>query len=59
MEMILLDYEGSDTDFEQAREFFKRKFLRMNRSTSKEIYCRFTTALDTKLLKTVMISVTE
>ncbi|GAA6020586.1 hypothetical protein JCM11491_000805 [Sporobolomyces phaffii] len=51
------DYQGSDTDYNAVKEFFKVKFTRLNRSTSKEIYCHYTTAIDTNLIKVVMTSV--
>lgn len=31
------DYEGDDTDYNAAREYFKARFTRLNRSQSKEI----------------------
>ncbi|GAA6011675.1 hypothetical protein JCM10207_004204 [Rhodosporidiobolus poonsookiae] len=55
--MILFLNKGDDTDYNTAREFFKTRFVRLNRSTSKEIYCHFTTAIDTSLVKVVMTSV--
>ncbi|GAA6028736.1 hypothetical protein JCM8097_007369 [Rhodosporidiobolus ruineniae] len=51
------DYAGEDTDYNAAREFFKSRFMRLNRSTSKEVYCHYTTAIDTSLVKVVMTSV--
>ncbi|BGP17593.1 hypothetical protein JCM10213_001242 [Rhodosporidiobolus nylandii] len=51
------DYIGDDTDFHAAKEFFKGRFTRLNRSQSKEIYCHYTTAIDTSLIKVVMTSV--
>ncbi|GAA5972024.1 hypothetical protein JCM11641_002461 [Rhodosporidiobolus odoratus] len=51
------DYVGDDTNIHAAKEFFKGRFTRLNRSTSKEIYCHYTTAIDTDLVKVVMTSV--
>ncbi|GAA5895424.1 guanine nucleotide-binding protein subunit alpha [Sporobolomyces salmoneus] len=51
------DYQGPDADYNAVKEFFKVKFTRLNRSTSKEVYCHFTTAIDTQLLRVVMTSV--
>lgn len=51
------DYEGDDNDYNSAREYFKLRFTRLNRSQSKEIYANYTTAIDTKLIKVVMASV--
>ncbi|KAL8286967.1 hypothetical protein RQP46_003973 [Phenoliferia psychrophenolica] len=51
------DYEGDDTDYNAAREYFKSRFTRLNRSQSKEIYTNYTTAIDTNLIKVVMASV--
>jgi len=53
------DYEGDDTDYNAAREYFKARFMRLNRSKSKEVYTHFTTAIDTSLLRVVMASVTD
>lgn len=50
---------GDDTDFNGARTYFKQRFCRLNRSTTKEIYPSFTNATDTSLLKIVMASVTD
>ncbi|KAM0746666.1 putative Gpa2-guanine nucleotide-binding protein alpha-2 subunit [Meredithblackwellia eburnea MCA 4105] len=51
------DYEGDDTDYNAAREYFKARFTRLNRSQSKEIYTNYTTAIDTNLIRVVMASV--
>ncbi|GAA5873788.1 hypothetical protein JCM16303_002591 [Sporobolomyces ruberrimus] len=51
------DYQGHDADYNAVKEFFKVKFTRLNRSTSKEVYCHYTTAIDTNLIKVVMASV--
>ncbi|KAN0063399.1 Guanine nucleotide-binding protein alpha-2 subunit [Thecaphora frezii] len=50
------DYDGDDQDFNAARSYFKRRFLRLNRSSNKEIYPSFTNATDPTLLKIVMAS---
>jgi hypothetical protein len=53
------DYEGDDQDFNGARNYFKQRFIRLNRSKVKEIYPSFTNATDPTLLKIVMASVTD
>jgi guanine nucleotide-binding protein subunit alpha len=49
------DYDGDDQDFNAARNYFKHRFCRLNRSQTKEIYPSFTNATDTGLLKIVMV----
>jgi guanine nucleotide-binding protein subunit alpha len=49
----------NDRDYEAARQFFKKRFLKCNRSKSKEVYPNFTNATDPGLLKVVMASVTD
>ncbi|BGP33323.1 hypothetical protein JCM10296v2_005121 [Rhodotorula toruloides] len=51
------DYTGPDLDYHAGQEYFKARFTRLNRSSSKEIYTHFTTAIDTSLVKLVMTSV--
>ncbi|MBW0544202.1 hypothetical protein O181_083917 [Austropuccinia psidii MF-1] len=53
------DYQGDDTDYDAARSFFKDRFVRLNRSTKKEIYTHYTCATDTSLMRVVMASVTD
>ncbi|KAH8918590.1 guanine nucleotide binding protein, alpha [Atractiella rhizophila] len=53
------DYEGPPMDYIAAREYFRKRFIRLNRQNNKEIYTNFTTAVDTTLLKVVMSSVTD
>jgi len=53
------DYEGVNDDYEQARTFFKERFVRLNRSRQKEIYTHYTCATDTSLMRVVMASVTD
>ena len=53
------DYDGDDHDYNATRNYFKERFLRLNRSMTKEIYPSFTNATDTSLLKIVMASVTD
>ncbi|UZJ53522.1 hypothetical protein CBS101457_002842 [Exobasidium rhododendri] len=53
------DYDGDDHDYNAARTYFKNRFVRLNRSTTKEIYPSFTNATDPTLLKIVMASVTD
>uniref|UniRef100_A0A0K3CBD4 BY PROTMAP: gi/647396942/emb/CDR39671.1/ RHTO0S04e07668g1_1 [Rhodosporidium toruloides] n=1 Tax=Rhodotorula toruloides TaxID=5286 RepID=A0A0K3CBD4_RHOTO len=51
------DYTGPDLDYHAGQEYFEARFTRLNRSSSKEIYTHFTTAIDTSLVKVVMTSV--
>lgn len=53
------DYEGHDHDYNTARACFKSRFVRLNRSTTKQIYPSYTQATDTTLLKSVMASATD
>jgi len=53
------DYQGPNDDFKQTTHYFKRRFQRLNRSDSKEIYPHFTDATDTNLLRHIMGSVTD
>lgn len=53
------DFPGPEGDLETAKLFFKVKFLRLNRSKTKEIYANYTNATDTDLLKVVMSSVND
>lgn len=55
------NHSGGPTseDFHQAKSYFKNRFLRLNRSQTKEVYASFTNATDPKLLKIVMASVTD
>lgn len=53
------DYQGSDTDYNAAREYFRQRFMKLNRSKTKEVYAAFTTAIDTNLLRVVMVSVQD
>ncbi|RUS16043.1 hypothetical protein BC937DRAFT_91667 [Endogone sp. FLAS-F59071] len=49
------DYkEGPDDDFNQTKAYFRRRFIRLNRSEKKEVYPHFTDATDTNLLRHVM-----
>ncbi|KAG1191085.1 hypothetical protein G6F36_002607 [Rhizopus arrhizus] len=53
------DYRGSPTDNNQAKEYFKSRFLCLNANHQKQIYVHFTVATDTKLLAVVMESVSD
>ncbi|KAG0141923.1 hypothetical protein CROQUDRAFT_51025 [Cronartium quercuum f. sp. fusiforme G11] len=53
------DYAGEDTDYEASRSYFKDRFVRLNRSSKKEIYTHYTCATDTSLMRVVMASVTD
>lgn len=50
---------GSPTDYNQAKEYFKSRFLCLNANHQKQIYVHFTVATDTKLLAVVMESVSD
>lgn len=54
-----LDYEGEDGDIEAAKSYIRTRFLQLNRSQTKDVYCSFTNATDPALLKIVMASVTD
>jgi guanine nucleotide-binding protein subunit alpha len=49
---------GAD-DFIAARNYFRQRFLRLNRSKVKQVYPAYTNATDPVLLKVVMASVTD
>ncbi|KAF9080440.1 hypothetical protein BGX23_002157 [Mortierella sp. AD031] len=53
------DYEGPDTDVEAATEFFRKRFIRLNRSEHKEVYVHYSDATDTDQLRNVMNSVND
>ncbi|CDZ96572.1 guanine nucleotide-binding protein alpha-2 subunit [Phaffia rhodozyma] len=53
------DYQGPPNDYIQGREFFQKKFSRLNRSSTKDVYCHFTCAVDTNMLRAVMVAVTD
>ncbi|GAA5901982.1 hypothetical protein JCM8208_006654 [Rhodotorula glutinis] len=51
------DYAGKPESVVEGQEYFKRRFVSLNRSSRKEIYTHYTTAIDTSLVKVVMTSV--
>lgn len=51
------DYTGVDGDYASARDYFKKQFMKLNRSATKEVYASYTTAIDTDLLRIVMVTV--
>ncbi|KAG9071928.1 hypothetical protein KI688_006147 [Linnemannia hyalina] len=53
------DYEGPDTGVEEATEFFRKRFIRLNRSEHKEVYVHYSDATDTDQLRNVMNSVND
>ncbi|RHZ59659.1 hypothetical protein Glove_362g28 [Diversispora epigaea] len=53
------DYSGSNGNFKQSSQYFKKRFQRLNRSENKEVYSHFTDATDTNLLRHIMGSVTD
>ncbi|KAF9916995.1 hypothetical protein FBU30_001042, partial [Linnemannia zychae] len=53
------DYEGPDTDVAEATEFFRKRFIRLNRSEHKEVYVHYSDATDTNHLRNVMSSVND
>jgi len=52
------EYSGG-SDFQSACDFFKGKFLDLNRINGKQIYTHFTCATDTKQIKFVMSAVND
>ena len=50
---------GPEGDYEQASEFFRARFMRLNRSENKEVYVHYTDATDTNLLRNIMESVND
>ncbi|KAK4508942.1 uncharacterized protein ATC70_013215 [Mucor velutinosus] len=53
------DYKGPSADYDQATEFFKRRFTKLNANASKQIYVHYTVATDTRLLAHIMESVSD
>lgn len=53
------DFDADQSDEEACLRFFQQKFIKCNRSQTKDIYTHFTTATDTNLLRSVMTSVTD
>ncbi|GAA6055625.1 hypothetical protein JCM3770_006731 [Rhodotorula araucariae] len=51
------DFDGKPADAHAGQEYFKHRFISLNRSSRKEIYTHYTTAIDTSLVKVVMTSV--
>ncbi|KAG8905560.1 hypothetical protein FRB99_008665 [Tulasnella sp. 403] len=55
------DYEGSQGNVQEGKDYFKRRFLKLsatsNRQKEREIYTHFTNATDTALLRVVMAAV--
>lgn len=40
------DYAGPPHDYIQGRDFFQKKFTRLNRSSTKEVYCQCVAPLE-------------
>ncbi|KAI7849326.1 guanine nucleotide binding protein, alpha subunit [Circinella umbellata] len=53
------DYTGPSKDYNQAADYFRKRFEMLNRSTRKQIYVHYTVATDTRLLGHVMNSVSD
>ncbi|KAK3815251.1 MAG: guanine nucleotide binding protein, alpha subunit [Benniella sp.] len=53
------DYNGQEGDYAEAAEFFRARFMRLNRSEHKEVYVHYTDATDTNLLRNIMASVND
>ncbi|KAK5807994.1 guanine nucleotide binding protein, alpha subunit [Linnemannia elongata] len=51
------DYSGPEGDYDEAIDFFRSRFMRLNRSEHKEVYIHYTDATDTNLLRNIMDSV--
>lgn len=54
-----LSLDQQPSNVMECQLFFQRKFVKLNRNTDKDIYSHFTNATDTKLLQSVMLSVTD
>jgi len=54
----LPEYSGTQ-DYSEALRFLKRKYLRMNKNSSRDIYSFETTATDTNLVKIIFGSISE
>jgi hypothetical protein len=52
------DYDGPN-EYEPAAQFIQQKFLEINQSVTKEIYCHQTCATDTKNVEFVLASVSD
>lgn len=50
---------GPSADYDQATEFFKRRFTKLNANANKQIYVHYTVATDTRLLAHIMESVSD
>jgi hypothetical protein len=50
---------GPPTDFNQAKDFFRHRFTKLNSNPNKQVYVHYTVATDTKLLAHVMESVSD
>lgn len=48
---------GPEGDYDEAIDFFRSRFMRLNRSEHKEVYIHYTDATDTNLLRNIMDSV--
>ncbi|KAI9277057.1 heterotrimeric G-protein alpha subunit (G-alpha, GPA2) [Phascolomyces articulosus] len=53
------DYTGPSKDYNQAADYFRKRFEMLNRSSRKQIYVHYTVATDTRLLGHVMNSVSD
>ncbi|KAG0207857.1 hypothetical protein BGX28_001006 [Mortierella sp. GBA30] len=53
------DYTGPEGHYDEAKEFFRAKFMRLNRSENKEVYVHYTDATDTNMLRNIMGSVND
>ncbi|KJE92259.1 guanine nucleotide-binding protein G(I) alpha subunit [Capsaspora owczarzaki ATCC 30864] len=58
LKIAFSEYEGPNTS-DDAKEFIKNKFEKMNRSTTKQVYSHFTCATDTGNIKFVFDAVTD
>ncbi|KAF8933501.1 hypothetical protein BGZ58_006288 [Dissophora ornata] len=53
------DFDGVEGNYDDATEFFRARFMRLNRSENKEVYVHYTDATDTNLLRNIMSSVND
>lgn len=53
------DYGGPEGAYDEAIEFFRGRFMRLNRSEHKEVYVHYTDATNTNMLRNIMASVND
>ncbi|KAJ3431329.1 guanine nucleotide-binding protein g(o) subunit alpha [Anaeramoeba flamelloides] len=58
LDKLFPEYNGG-SDFEQAKNFIKEKYLSLNKKTNKLLYSHFTCAIDSKMMKNIFVSVSD